>query len=147
MEKEKKAVFAQISVFAISCLVLCFSPFCTYDGTKTQKIFAIVISTVFWAGLLIGVVINFVIKSKFSLPSGKSGIIRFFANKYAKIFDILFVIALILSIVVIVTKTELSIGSTAIALCIFSFEMHCVLNGKCFNKLLKGKEEKINGEA
>lgn len=142
MAKSKKMILAQIISFAISSLMICLSPICSYDEEKAKMIMSIIISVFFWIGLIVGIIFNILLSKDNKLLKGKMGIISFFKNKAAIIFDILFVISLILSLIVVVSKTALAIGSVAIAICIFSFEMHCVLNGKCFNKLILKAEEK-----
>lgn len=142
MAKSKKMILAQIISFAISSLMICLSPICSYDEGKAKMIMSVIVSTVFWIGLIAGIVLDVLLGKDNKELKGKMGLISFFKNKIAMIFDILFVISLILSLVVVISKTALAIGSVAIAVCIFSFEMHCVLNGKCFNKLILKAEEK-----
>ncbi len=142
MAKSKKMILAQVISFAISSLMICLSPICSYDEGKAKMIMSVIVSTVFWIGLIAGIVLDVLLGKDNKELKGKMGLISFFKNKIAMIFDILFVISLILSLVVVISKTALAIGSVAIAVCIFSFEMHCVLNGKCFNKLILKAEEK-----
>lgn len=142
MAKSKKMILAQIISFAISSLMICLSPICSYDEGKAKMIMSVIVSAVFWIGLIAGIVLDVLLGKDNKELKGKMGLISFFKNKIAMIFDILFVISLILSLVVVISKTALAIGSVAIAVCIFSFEMHCVLNGKCFNKLILKAEEK-----
>ena len=59
------------------------------------------------------------------------------------------ILSLIGSVLIIVFKSEQLIGYFVIALFIFSFEMHCILNGKNYlyikQKKYEDQEEKKNG--
>ena len=46
--KNKKMIIAQIISFAVSSIMICFSPFCSYDEGKAKTAISIIISSLFW---------------------------------------------------------------------------------------------------
>lgn len=70
----------------------------------------------------------------------RAGVICFFKNKYSRFADILFAITFILS--VIFTWSNINEYITVLAVCtmLFSFHLHCILNGKIFAYLLRNQK-------
>lgn len=137
---KKKLLHVQIISFLISSVSLSLTSFVSYEDGVAKKVFSIIVGLMFWIGLAVGIALIFVLKNKTKncLDNEKSvGLVRFFKNKYAICFDIAMAILLIASIIVIMVQTESFIGSVVIALLVFSFEMHCVLNGKIYKCLMK----------
>lgn len=135
---------------------------------------ALVAGVMFWVSIVIGVATQVVLSArrkkwysenriKTDKKEQKIGLISFFKNIYSIIADIASAISLIgLVVAMIVTHSTGYICYVFVSAFIFSFSMHCILNGKVFyfvtnqNKLLylkeyvkrseiKGKEEKSNG--
>lgn len=146
LNEKEKFILLQLLFFLVSSIDVLFIPLGSYGDTTAKKVLAVVIGIIFWLFLAAGVAMNFVIKARFGKDyfEGRFGLISFFKNKYAIIMDILMIITLIFSVYVISTKTSSYLGLIAISLFLFSFESHCVLNGKYFN--FKTIEEDIKNE-
>ena len=149
--KEKSLLYAQIASFAVSSCSLAFS-FMTSDATAADRAGSIIIGIIFWLGLIAGIVLTVLLSKKIKktgFNEGKIGLIHFFSNPIAIVFDCLMILSLIGSVLIIVFKSEQLIGYFVIALFIFSFEMHCILNGKNYlyikQKKYEDQEEKKNG--
>lgn len=66
------------------------------------------------------------------------GVIRFFTNPWAMIFDILFILSLVAFIYYqLTTYIDGMLSYVLLAFMLFSFHMHCMLNGKNFNFIQK----------
>ena len=92
----------------------------------------------FWIGLIgtigFAISINTLRKSDKEFQENyantkRIGIIQFFTNKSAMIADIVMIISLIVLIIVRVLKGNIILSFILIALFVFSFGMHCMLNG------------------
>lgn len=149
--KEKSMLYAQIASFAVSSCSLIFS-FMTSDATTAGRVGSITIGIIFWLGLIAGIVFTILLSKQIKatgVHKGKIGLITFFSNPIAIVFDSLMILSLIGSVLIIVFKSEQLIGYFVIALFIFSFEMHCILNGKNYLYIKQEKyevqEEKKNG--
>lgn len=142
----KKLLYFQIISYFVSSISLALTSFVSYEDSLMKKIISIIIGILFWAGLVVGIILIFVAKKQNENLSNAKGIglISFFKNRPAICFDVIMIVSLIISIVVIVIQSESFIGSLIIALFVFSFEMHCILNGKTYNSL-RETGEKNNG--
>ena len=149
MKKTVHLLYAQIASFAVSSCSLIFS-FMTSDATTAGRVGSITIGIIFWLGLIAGVVFTILLSKQIKatgIHKGKIGLITFFSNPIAIIFDCLMILSFIGSVLIVVFQSEQLIGYFVIALFIFSFEMHCVLNGKNYLYIKQKKqEEKNNGE-
>lgn len=137
----KKLLLIQIVSYFVSSIALVLASFASYEDTATKKAFSIVVGLLFWIGLVVGIVMAIVLKKKNGKEIEKTkaiGLIRFFKNKLAVCFDIAMLISFVASVIVVATKMEAFIGSVLIGLFIFTFEMHCVLNGKIFEYIKNG---------
>ena len=121
---------------AMLSLSFTFMPFSTREGSS--KAFVIVTGLFFWLGLLgtitIAMLINSfrrkdVIFNKAAEKHKRFALTHFFQNFPAKIFDILLIATIIAFIVVIAFNLSLSAKFILISAIIFSFGMHCMLNG------------------
>lgn len=137
---KKKLLYVQIISFFISSLSLSLTSFVSYEDGVAKKVFSIIVGLLFWIGLVVGIIFIFILKNKTKncLENEKGvGLVRFFKNKFAICFDVAMIVWLIASIVLIAIQTESFIGSVVIALFVFSFEMHCVFNGKIYKCLME----------
>lgn len=136
----KKLLYVQIISFLISSISLSLTSFVSYEDGTAKIVFSIIVGLLFWIGLAVGIILNFMLKNKTKnrLENEKGiGLICFFKNKIAICFDVAMIFLLVASIVVIAIQTESFIGSIVIALFVFSFEMHCIFNGKIFKCLME----------
>lgn len=141
-----KAVFVSLFVSSFSILLSFFGD---YNGTTANVIAAYAVGILFWLFLIVGYVLLGVInshrKKAVENKKGKPGIIRFFSNKKAKIFDIAMIVLFVLVLICeLVPKIDDNIAVVLMAILLFTIHMHCVLNGVNFNYLsgsLKDKKE------
>jgi hypothetical protein len=145
--KQKKLLIVQIIMFLLSAISIALTSITTYDSTITRTVISIIIGSLFWLGIIGGILTGFVLKNKIkpNLQNGKKiGIVCFFKNKYSAIFDVLMLVSFVISVIEIVAKSDSVFAIIVIALFIFSFEMHCVLNGKIFEYINSKKGDTIN---
>lgn len=135
MTKTKMLFCVQIAAYFISSLMLCLLPTQSTIGTNGQKTSSIVMATIFWLFLIIGLVMNiFIKKANNDIDvKGKMGLVCFFKTKLAMWFDIAMMVSFIGSLIVVISKSSAYFGAIVLALFVFTFEMHCILNGKHFN--------------
>lgn len=97
----------------------------------------------FWLGLILGVISQMLLEiqrrrffkahnvDRKKMQKPHCGLLTFGSNRYAKTMDRAFLICLVLSIVVFcATKGFAYICNLCISLTVFTFCMHCVLNGR-----------------
>ena len=144
-KKCKMILFISIFLFAIMSAVFLILPLGNELPNGTSSI-SIITGVLFWGGFIMGCVMQFVLMIQYRKLVGigkgqkteKMGLISFFKNKIATIFDLLFVISLISLIVEkIWTDMTLYVCFVSLSLLIFSFIMHCILNGKIFRYIFK----------
>ncbi len=147
-------IVGSIVGFLILSVSFLLMPVDSNDAQGKIGVISLLSGIMFYLGLIIGIVMQIsasVSCKKVIKKSGikekiegqpKIGLISFFQNKLAKIFDVLKAISLIGLIVVIsfITSTGY-ICYVLIATLVFSFFMHCIFNGK--NYFYVSNEEKI----
>ncbi len=118
----------------------------------------------FWSGLIIGVVLQIVLESRRSslfakykvkretMQKARNGLLSFGSNRFALVADISLVVSLVATILsFILTKGTGYLCYLCLALLVFSFCMHCILNGRIYiyiknqNKVRQVLEER-NGK-
>lgn len=149
-----KFVFTIISFFITSADIL-LMPISNNITSLSTKWFDIVIGIIFWLSLIVGIVF-FVMYAKnckdwYSQNIGerdvykerKIGLITFFSNEFAIFSDaLLFISFAVFVLLMIFTNGSGFICYVVIAILIYSFVLHCILNGKsfyihsCVNKFL-----------
>lgn len=99
----------------------------------------------FWTCLLVGITSQIILAvRKKTRPAKKGciGLICFFRNVPAIIADIIFVVSLIAF--VISSKMTHGVGYICyvmLAVCIYTFCLHCIFNGKIFRYVIKKEKE------
>ena len=127
-------------VFSISFLLM---PVETKGAEQGPNVVTLVTGSMFWLGLLVGAVAQICLsasrkkwfnKNCVHLPLSnqpKLGLITFFRNRTAIVFDVLLIIALVgLIVSVILTNATGYACYIFLALTTFSFCSHCIFNGK-----------------
>jgi len=129
-----------LSIFGAILILLIF--LCNIDGSKVEKIGAYVIAALFWI-TIIGLVISTIKTTQYrkqlqergyrlrGIRHSPIGVFSFFKNKEAAIMDIVLFVSAVS--VAILAWTHVAIGLlilSCISLLFFSFNMHCVLNGR-----------------
>ena len=150
--KNKKVDFIWLAVSCLSFLIFSVSfmimPFESASAEDGFSIAAHLSGLMFWISLLIGVISQTVLVSRRSRRNIVSrvrrtkdtqniGMFCFFKNKLATVFDILSIISLI-GLIVSLSYTR-GIGFICyvfVSALVFSFSMHCILNGRVYNELI-----------
>lgn len=129
-------------VFSISFLLVPVEADTTEQGTN---VYTIVAGLMFWIGLVVGIVMQVILsilrrkwflRNKVKLPltnQPKLGLISFFKNKTAMVFDVMLVVSII-GLVLAMVATD-AVGYSCyvfMALTSFSFCAHCIFNGKIY---------------
>lgn len=159
--KQTDGILMGISIFSFLMLAISFllMPLGGKNDADRMSICSFVAGIMFWTSLAIAILTQCVLgkrqkkwckihKIKKIRSSNKVGLLLFFKNTYASVADILFVVCFIGFIIsMLITKGTGYICYVFIALFVFSFSMHCVLNGKIYyyvinqNKLLRDVEK------
>lgn len=138
----------EISSFFLSSLGLFLSQYVIKSGGQTNRGIAIISGVLFWAGLIAAIVFSVFI-NKITHKNGndnKIGLIMFFSNKPAIAFDGLSIISLIALVICLIINRMSNISTIIFSIFIFSFEMHCVFNGKNYKYIISKLEEKKDGK-
>ncbi|MBU3112354.1 hypothetical protein [Clostridium lacusfryxellense] len=144
--------------FLVSSTMVFLIPFASFKGSGVSFVLAYVIGGGFWLGLLISLIFMTILDShrRNRINKKKAGnknrknkavaIIKFFSNKPATFFDWIFIISIISEITILVLKsTNQLLTITVLFLLVFSFEMHCVFNGKNYLYISLSKREELVG--
>lgn len=156
--KSKKQMKIQKVLFVLSVLfMLLFSltflfmrPANTVLINSGDQTFLNIVGVSFWSTFALSVITTILLnvrrrkclKATGKLKKERPGIIRFFSNLPAKIADIIMVISLIALVIVMMFFSENYIIYVLLSVTLFSFLMHCVLNGENYRYIITlGKEE------
>ena len=138
----------------ISAVSTVFVPFIANKNADTERIWTLLVGGLFWGGLFLALVIVIILsKMRAKLENGEGAENKkknrmipplcFFSNLIATVFDLLFVVSVAAVVVTqFVGGMNQSIVISSMFFAIFSFEMHCVFNGKNYIFLLKGFESR-----
>lgn len=143
-------------MFAVSFLLM---PLGSETPTENISAYTMVAGLVFWISIIMGIVTQCVLahrrRSWYVIhrirkvrATQKVGLISFFKNSYAIVADVVTILSLIgLVIAMIATQGTGYVCYVLVSLFVFSFSMHCILNGKVFyhiinqNKMLQAIEK------
>lgn len=161
MQKKKDFVFLIISIVSFLILSISFliMPIETNVGSGSVGAATIAAGTMFWAGLITGIVMQVLLsvsRKKWLAANNKIrrgikgepslGMFSFFKNKIAMAFDISAFVGLAgLIISMIATNAAGYICYVFIALFIFSLCSHCIFNGKNYFYIMN--KEKMSNDA
>lgn len=150
--KNKKIDFIWLTVSILSFLIFSASflmmPFESAAAKSGFSILSHLSGLVFWVSLLIAAISQTVLSARRrkrnaatrirrTKDSQNVGVFSFMKNKLAVVFDVLFVASLIAFIVsLIITHGLAYVCYVFVSVMVFSFAMHCILNGKIYNELM-----------
>ncbi len=145
MKQLKKMMWWIWICLFISSFSLLFSFGGDFNGSTMNKIFAYATGLGFWLGLLIGYILLFVLnrnRKRYdnTALTRRAGIICFFSNRYATVFDILLAVSLIVTVLFFVLLSYHSEAIIALCICLFSLHMHIILNGINFQYIYSDKK-------
>ena len=144
--KQVDAIWLGCSIFFFLMLSVSFLLMPLGGDAPTEEIssYAIVSGIIFWLSILMGSATQYVLayrrRSWYKInrlrkvrTAQKIGLISFFKNTYAVVADAIAILSLLgLVIAMIVTQGTGYICYVFVSLFVFSFSMHCILNGKIF---------------
>lgn len=130
-------------LFFVSDVCLVLFKFADFNCTGIKRYISYTLPSVFWISLLGALLIQIVIYVKIKNASQikqnkKIGILTFGSSKAAMIVDVTTLILFVLLVIVLILKNSSVFAFTIIGTFIFSFEMHCIINGKIFRYLFLG---------
>lgn len=145
--KKQKYMFwiSTLGFFVMSLSFLFMNQDILYIGMMPRIIIA---GIAFWVMLIIAVAAQLMlcvsmresIKSDFSTKKRKIGLICFFSNRYAAVADLLMIVsAVILTVSFIFTDASNYFNYIILSVFVFSFSMHCILNGRKFYYMIHNK--------
>lgn len=147
---EDKYLIFIIAGFLLSSATVFLIPFASFKEHGIAYTLAYAIGGVFWLGLIISLIAMIILNfrrvknekgSKKAIKYGTIGLFKFFSNKAAVIFDAAFILSAIVQIALIIIGVDNQIISIIVLfLIVFTFEMHCVFNGRNYFYLRKTKE-------
>lgn len=114
----------------VACLSLLTASFVLMPFDDTVAALRYVAGAAFWLGL-IGTVCMAVLLCRCA-PQKKLGVLQFFTNNEAKVFDSTMLLALLGFIIAKLCEAPLWLMFVLWALFVFSFGMHCMVNGTCY---------------
>lgn len=133
---------AAFLVFSISFLLM---PVEADPMVQGPNAYTIVAGLMFWIGLLVGIVMQVILstlrrnwfsRNKVKLPltnQPKLGLISFFRNRTALVFDVMLVVSIIGLVIAMVATNAVGYSCYVfMALTSFSFCAHCIFNGKIY---------------
>lgn len=131
-----------ITFIAIGSLMIMLIPFADFNENALKKILAYFIGIGFWGFTIYGyyLLLNaYKQKKKIEkdfpkrVKKQRLGIFNFFATKEGMLADIMCVISIVAFGIVTLFKIKIDLFTmVVISLLIFSFQMHCILNGENF---------------
>lgn len=140
----KKCLWASAILLLINAITVLFMPMATKLSESTNKISLIAVGITFWTSLLVGYVILIIankerkyfllkkcrIRTNMNCPPG---IISFFSNIPASIADGILIGSIVTMIVLWLLKLMTGyLPFVTLFLIFFSFNMHCMLNGRIY---------------
>lgn len=142
-KKETAYLIASIVGFLIFSISFLLMPVETGEAEQGPNAITLVSGLMFWIGLIVGIIAQISLstsrkkwfaRNRVRLPLSnqpKLGVISFFKNMTAIVFDVVMILSLIgLVIAVLITNATGYACYIFIALFSFSFSAHCIFNGK-----------------
>ena len=142
-KKEFIVLYISIACFFLMSLSFLFMPIDT--STQNYKLVNALTGIFYWVFLILGCVTQVILSKmrkkwlienrikKYELRRQKIGMLSFMKNKYGLVADILLLVSIIgLIVASIVTEGIGYICYIFMATLVFSFCMHCILNGKIY---------------
>lgn len=147
--RRKKAMLWRYIGF-LALLSVCIAAMAFTSG---HKIPIYIVGGGFWLGLLGTLVMALRINSRrkasptFQNARQGIGLIRFFSNKWAKIMDTLLIVSVVGFALANVLDWPLPVYFGLFALTVFSFGMHCMLNGSNYQYIRTNVRGEVENEA
>lgn len=147
MKKSMTLLKISIIMLFVSTIAIILTPLTDYNAMGGKKFFSVFISFVLWIGIITGYIylIFFYRGMQKSEKKGRIGVISFFSNRYSVFIDLIFILSLILIVVfAIINFRNTFVFSLLFGVIFISANLHCIFNGRVFNKLIEKKRREDN---
>ena len=144
---KNKGMGISLACITASSLFMFLTVFFDYDSEGLSKILSPLIAIGFWISLLIGYIFFFITHRKSGVEKVRKtpGVVCFFSNSYAFVCDLVMIVAFVAIIVILITGFANAIINTALISILFlTINLHCILNGRVFNKCIS-RNHKVRG--
>ena len=145
MRSAKRSLLVTIAALFVSSYVFMLSPFITASGPgDSVHPLVIIEGAVFYAGLIVGYVFFFMASKQRKKSSksersaaGRPGLLTFFSSTPAAVFDVVFVLSLIMTVISVATGERMPdvLIYFFISTLIFSAQMRAIVNGINFRTI------------
>ncbi len=146
--KGLKYLILQILMFFVSNIGLFLSQFLVKSNGQKNHLLAIVAGVLFWGGLLSAIAFTLLLNKTVTNKSKdrKISLLVFFSNKISTVIDIIMIVSAIAFVIILFINNMSSVATTIFCIFIFSFEMHCIFNGKNYKYITSNLEENKDGK-
>ncbi len=146
--KGLKYLILQILMFFVSNIGLLLSQFLVKSNGQKNHLLAIVAGVLFWGGLLSAIAFTLLLNKTVTNKSKdrKISLLVFFSNKISTVIDIIMIVSAIAFVIILFINNMSSVATTIFCIFIFSFEMHCIFNGKNYKYITSNLEENKDGK-
>lgn len=132
MNKKRNSFFLIMSVIGFLLMSVSFLLMPLNSDSSKSNVF---VGVLFWCSLLIGVVSQVVLSSQIKRAGANNkcrlGLLMFFQNPYATVSDIALIVSVVGLIIAVIATNGLHYSCYIfLAMTVFFFSMHCILNGK-----------------
>lgn len=136
--KKRTMLINFVTALFLMSMSLILMSFCGTEN-ESNEVLIIITGIFFWCGL-VGTATTFILmnisrRKNDNLSLDKKidirriGLFRFFSNIYAVIFDVVMILSLCAFVIVLAAVENITVQLIVLAIFVFSFGMHCILNG------------------
>ena len=137
--KKRLCFLFSIAGFFISSATVWFIPLASFEGQVWQRIIAYILGSIFWTGLIAGIVFLSILNQirKKNRHIKAIPFVRFFSNRIALVFDIAAIVSFAgIFFVLFFNGLNQWISAGIIFTFAFSLEMHGMFNGENFKYIM-----------
>lgn len=134
-----KKLLISVALLFVSSIFIFLTIFTNYKSAGIQKYISLLISIGFWLSIILGYIFLFFAQKsvKKDKTKQKIGLLCIFTNKYATVSDVILFASLMTLIVLSITSfSNSTVYIGLISIIFFAFNLHCIFNGRVFNKLI-----------
>lgn len=143
-QNQKILLFTSIMFMFLFSASFLLMPIASQRSLEGKSIVLLINGLWFWITGIIALILYMIINQNRKkqlrnindIENTKSGIIQFFSNSWAKAVDCLFLVSLIGLIIFIIILPQSYFVFIFAFISVFTFLMHCVLNGKNFKYII-----------
>lgn len=143
MNKLRKMLCLSVLFVFLGSLTILFMPLSSGVPNVTNNVSVYITGFLFWMFFIIGYGLLFYTGKKIKKKKTNHkkrrkalpGIFVFFSNKPATIFDLFSAVLFLLFIILLIAEVSNYFPYVILTLLVFSFNMHCILNGKIYRAI------------